>query len=336
MSRLIQIASAALIACPVFLFKVLEHNPRTWEGPAARATSAAAWNDRASIEQTATRGGVAAEDSSPGMHLPGLRGAVVDAISNGRYSDKQLLAILGEAKKPEYRREFPQFDGFVADASGLVKTPPIGRPVDGIAVLPNNNETFVTTFNRPPKNGELEEINLVSTTLAGDLTTDPGNLPRSLAQFRQRLDRSPSDFFVVAGHNERGALIIPPPPQPLARLELKSMAKSCATAKKICIMVSCQSSAYVPQASAGVVALHRDLTFLDAGQISIELRRIIVLASGNGYTESDVLKAIPILIQDLERDQRIAMGVRIAFLPAVIVGAGGGAVILTAATEGEN
>jgi hypothetical protein len=260
--------------------------------------------------------------------------ASIHQFGQNTYSDQKLLAMLAETQQPNYRNRFPRVWEF-ANAHRSAYDRPARKPaISGFAVLPQGLEEFKTVFGKPPTSDDLRAISAATKDLQSAVSVTSDAVPRSLDSFESNLTKSDSDFYVVIGHNDGSSLVIMPPPPPKTLLPLEGLSQRCKSIGKICLFLSCKSNDAIADAGANAT-VGRDITYQDAVQITEESSRLIEIATDADKTSFEIIEALPILIENLEKDQRVSANVKWT-VPQVVIGGGAAGGLLVLAVEDQS
>jgi hypothetical protein len=250
------------------------------------------------------------------------------------YSNKKLLGMLAETQQSNYPERFPQVWKFANARKTDYNRLPGKPPLAGFAVVPQGRDEFYAVFDKFPGPDDIKSISIAQDVLDQNILTSSDNVPRSLETFKSALSGTESDFYVVIGHNEKGALVVPPPPPPKVLLSLAGMADICKESGKICLMISCKSDSFIADSGANVT-LKRDVTYQDATQIAFEAGRLIEVGTEADKTSLEIIEAMPLLVERLEKDQRLRSAVQWTVPQLAIGGAavGGGGMLVLSQTD---
>lgn len=121
---------------------------------------------------------------------------------------------------------------------------------ESLLIAPANSLEASAIFSRALTTPEMNSIRRVKQDMT-DSSVD------SLTRFRDRIENGERKIISIIGHNENGILKFGNG----ENIALKEAASYCARAGKICIFLSCNAKAFVPEA---VIAMGRELTYREA------------------------------------------------------------------------
>jgi hypothetical protein len=274
--------------------------------------------------------GTLAERNGPAIDEKARVPSILHQLPVPGYSNKELLGMLAETQQPNYPERFPQVWKFANARKTDYNRSPGKPPLSGFAVVPQGRDEFYAVFSKFPGPDDFKAISIAQ-NVGQNISTNSDNIPRSLESFKSTLSGTDSDFYAVIGHNENGSLVVPPPPPPKTLLSLAGMSDICKETGKICLMISCKSDSAIADAGANVT-LKRDVTYQDATQIAIEAGRLIEVGTAANKTSIEIVEAMPILVERLEKDQRLRSTVQWTVPQLAIAGAavgGGGMLVLS-------